>query len=269
MRSNTELSKRLDELEALSGSKAADMAERIKRLEDSSESWLNDMADKLVEKCKLKLLKSDPNLAAMNAKLADFATSLSIMETLVDKVKAENASLIIANKALKAQNETLTKKVSEVEQYSRVNNIELKGIPCTQGENCADIIKAIGAKISCPIVDTDLDIVHRVPVRAEGRTPNLIARFCSRSKKQEFLSKARKARLNTKDLNFSGTESYPVYANDHLTPENKRLFAKALALKKETEWKFLWTDNGRIKARQWDDSRVFRIETEADLSVFR
>lgn len=268
MRSNAEFSKRLDELEALSDSKAADMDERIKRLEDSSESWLNDMADKLVEKFKLKVLESDPNLAAMTAQLADFATSLSMMETLVEKVKAENASLIIANKALKTQNETLAKKVSEVEQYSRANNIELKGIPCTQGENCADIVKAIGAKISCPIVDTDLDIVHRVPVRAEGRTPNLIARFCSRSKKQEFLSKARKARLNTKDLNFSGTQC-PVFANDHLTPENKRLFAKALPLKKETEWKFPWTDNGRIKARQCDDSRVFRIETEADLAVFR
>lgn len=98
---------------------------------------------------------------------------------------------------------------------------------------------------------------------------NIIARFCSRDKKQEFLSKARKAKLHTNDLGFPGPHHYPLYVNDHLTVENKRLFAKALSLKREKGWAFLWTDNCHIKARQSNESRVYRIRTEADLSIFR
>lgn len=45
----------------------------------------------------------------------------------------------------------------------------------------------------------------------------------------------------------------PVFVNDHLTPEKKRLFAQALELKKAKDWKYLWTDNGIIKARKGDN----------------
>lgn len=73
---------------------------------------------------------------------------------------------------------------------------------------------------------------------------NIIAHFCSPDKKQEFLSKARKAKLHTNDLGFPGPHHYPLYVNDHLTVENKRLFAKALSLKREKGWAFF----GRIIA---------------------
>lgn len=60
----------------------------------------------------------------------------------------------------------------------------------------------------------------------------------------------------------------PVIVNEHLTFDNKKLFSKALALKKEHQWQFLWTDNCRIKARKSEDSKVFGIGTESDLRVF-
>lgn len=59
-----------------------------------------------------------------------------------------------------------------------------------------------------------------------------------------------------------------MYINDHLTPENKRLFAQALALKKEKEWQFLWVDNCKIKARKTQDSNVYRISGVSDLAIF-
>ncbi|KAG0421155.1 hypothetical protein HPB47_002917, partial [Ixodes persulcatus] len=61
---------------------------------------------------------------------------------------------------------------------------------------------AIGEKVECPVSPTDLDIVHRVPTK--NGQQNIIARFCSRDKKNEFVKKARKARLDTRALGFSG-----------------------------------------------------------------
>lgn len=105
-----------------------------------------------------------------------------------------------------------------------------------------------------------------MPSTANSKT--VIARFVSRTKKAEFIAKARKARLQTKDIRFHDAETKPVYINDHLTMENKQLFSKALALKKEHNWQFLWTADCLIKARKTEDSRVFRIRDETDLRVF-
>lgn len=112
-----------------------------------------------------------------------------------------------------------------------------------------------------------IDTAHRVPAKNKS---HIIARFCLRNKKAEFIKKARKAWLSTADIGFSqSTGPKPVYANDHLTPKRKRLFAQALALKIAQKWKHLCTDNCTIKARMADDSRVFRIACAEDLGIFR
>ncbi|KAH7960195.1 hypothetical protein HPB49_017618 [Dermacentor silvarum] len=187
------------------------------------------------------------------------------MNDLVESLRQDNASLIAENKALKAENAALSHKVAHMEQYSRINNIEIRGIPVTEGEDCAAIMQTIGDMIACKLAPSDLDIVHRVAT-VKGGAKNLLARFCSRSKKNEFVSKARKAKLCLEDIGLSGATNSPVYFNDHLTPENKALFSQALSLKKANNWKFLWTDNCQIKARRTTESKVFRITCKADLS---
>ncbi|XP_077491767.1 uncharacterized protein LOC144102349 [Amblyomma americanum] len=156
--------------------------------------------------------------------------------------------------------------MSELEQYSRINNVEVKGVPTTQGENCVAIIEEIGKKIECPVTTEDIDVAHPVPAKEDE---NIIVRFYSREKKTEFVKKAKKARITTSSIGFTAPIlDKSVYVNDHLTPENKRLFAKALALKKEKGWKFVWVDNCRIKARKTEDSRVYRISGVDDIAMF-
>ncbi|KAH7952956.1 hypothetical protein HPB49_002980 [Dermacentor silvarum] len=152
-----------------------------------------------------------------------------------------------------------------MEQYSWINNVEIRGIPVTKGEDCAAIMQTIGDKIACKLAPSDLDVVHRVATLKAG-AKNLLARFSSRTKKVEFVSKARKAKLCLEDISLSGAANSHVYINDHLTPENKALFSQALSLKKADNWKFLWTDNCQIKARRTTQSKVFHITCEADLS---
>ncbi|KAH6926310.1 hypothetical protein HPB50_016625 [Hyalomma asiaticum] len=196
----------------------------------------------------------------------EFQVSLAYLNETVEGLKSENEKLKTANSALTNQNAALEKRARELEQYSRKNNVELKGVPCTQGEGCVAVLQAVGNRIDCPVSKDDIDIAHRVPSASDAK--KLIARFTSRAKKAEFISKARKARLQTHDIGFRGAKSRPIYINDHLTQENKKLFAKALSLKKEKRWHFLWTDDCLIKARKNADSRVFRIRDEADLKIF-
>lgn len=245
----------------------AELAKRIEQLEAASAPNLDDLVEILFEKLKSKMQSSEPAEGAVQAELAELVSSVEMLNGIVEQTKAENARLVEANKALQARNEGLSKRVSELEQYSRLNNVELRGIPCTQGEQCDEIVKKVGSTIGCSVADSDIDVAHRVPTKSP-QNQNIIIRFCSRAKKQDFIAKARKAKLNTKDLGFAGAQNYPVFVNEHLTPDNKRLFAKALALKKEKGWQFLWTSNCHIKARQTENGRVFRIASDRDLAVF-
>lgn len=164
------------------------------------------------------------------------------------------------------RNNELEKKVADLEQYSRNNNVEIRGVPSTKGEDCAAIVELIGEVSECPVARSDLDTVHRVPAKSGDK--NIIVRFLCRDKKNDFLRKARKARLCANQIGFPDSLKTPVFVNEHLTADNKRLFAKALALKKQKSWQFLWTDNCHILARKTSDSRTYRISSESDLHVF-
>ncbi|KAH7938513.1 hypothetical protein HPB49_024749 [Dermacentor silvarum] len=192
--------------------------------------------------------------------------SLKFLNDLVEKLHSCKASLVAENKALKSENCSLSRRVSELDQYSRINNIEIRGIPCIQGEDCVAVLETTGRKIGCPVTSTDLDVVHRVSTKDKGNK-NLIARFGSRTNKNDFISKARKERLCLSDIGRYDS-NFPIFVNDHLTPQNKALFSKALALKKANNWKHLWTDNCQIKARKTNESRICRIADESDLSLF-
>lgn len=195
--------------------------------------------------------------------------SLAMFNSLYEEMKAQQEGLTKENKELTRSNQQLTKRMAELEQYSRINNVEIKGVPQTKGEDCSDIVKEIGEKIGCSVDSNDIDVVHRVPAK-QGQ--NIIVRFCSRTKKADFADKAKKARLTIGAIGFraqgAARNDEPVFVNDHLTPESKRLFAQALALKKEKQWKFLWVNNCKIKARKTEDSRVHIISGVSDLAVF-
>ncbi|XP_037561336.1 uncharacterized protein LOC119440506 [Dermacentor silvarum] len=191
---------------------------------------------------------------------------MGMIIALYESMKAQNESLTKENKSLKDGNELLSKRLSALEQYSRLNNLEIKGVPATQGENCLAVVHAIGDRIGCPIVESDIDAVHRVHAKKDT---NIIARFGSRVKRSEFAAKAGKARLTTSAIGFAQSSNKPIFINDHLTPDNKRLFAQALEIKRGKGWKYLWTDNCVIKARKSDSSRVYRITGVMDLVIIQ
>lgn len=243
----------------------AELAKRIEDLEAKFDSRLTKLVDRIVGDVTTKLRETGFDLGALNSEVKGMNAGLKMLNDIVETVRTQQQELCSTNKALKNENETLKKKVADLEQYTRMNNVEIKGVPSSQGEDCVAIVQSIGNKIDCPVSGTDLDVVHRVP--AKSGQQNIVACFYSREQKNEFVRKARKARLNTRALGFSGEGTHAVFVNDHLSPDNKKLFAKALVLKKEKQWAFLWTDNCQIKARKSTDTRVFRIKSEIDLSI--
>lgn len=220
--------------------------------------------------------------------MEELKKSLDFINNEFEALKLQNTALVATNKKLVESKDVLVRKVAALEQYSRANNLEIRGVPVTQGEECVEIVKQLGDAIGCVVQTEDIDTAHRVPTHNASHK-NIIVRFCSRDKRTEFISNARKSRpttaclgvlceaskqttANSEGQNASQNEQtstvQPIYVNEHLTPENKILFGKALKLKKQNKWMFLWTEHCVIKARKALDSRVHRITCDQDLRVF-
>lgn len=153
--------------------------------------------------------------------------------------------------------------MTQLKQFTRKQNIEIKGIPQEPNESLVEIIQRIGDKVEARLEPSDIDVVHRVPTREPAKT-NIIVRFGSRSARDKLLQAARKKRLTTSDIGFA--ETCPIYVNEHLCPEYKALLGMAIAKKKEKKWKFVWVAESKILARKTENSSVVHIATRADLA---
>ncbi|KAH7985200.1 hypothetical protein HPB49_026553 [Dermacentor silvarum] len=217
------------------------------------------------------------NVATLGENVKDVKTSIQFMsdkfdtiQTSLSEVCAELRNLQREHTTLKKENAELKKELAdtradliELKQYSRQNNIEIKGLPHDPSERPEAIIQVLGEKLGTKIETAEIDVVHRVPTKEKGKT-NVIVRFVSRSSRNKVLQAAKKKRLTTADFGFEGTNA--VYINEHLCLENKILLGKATQLRKEKQWKFSWVSQGKILVRKTETSSVIHISRESDLA---
>lgn len=198
-----------------------------------------------------------------------FSTQFDAMAKRSAKIEKENAALKKENLHLDAECKKLNEVVisleirtTSLEQYSRNRNIEIKGVPAIDDENLPNMLRMLGDAVGEPISETDVDVSHRVPRRDQG-CPNVVVQFHSRAKRDAVIEKARKKRVCASDFGFS--EPSPVFVNEHLCPTLKKLLGQVVARKKQQNWKYAWTKDGKIFARKTDTSRTLRVTCEQDL----
>lgn len=120
----------------------------------------------------------------------------------------------------------------------------------------------MGELIKEEVSEADIDICHRVPTARHDQA-NIIVRFVRRTKRNAFLSKAKKAKIDTTALGFQ--LSSKVFVNEHLTRYGKRLLGAAVERKKELRWRFVWTAGGKVFVRKDENSPVVRIASLEDV----
>lgn len=215
--------------------------------------------------------KFDDHKANVVSELQDIKQSLSFInekfeefKSTVEDMKREQQTLKTENNDLRAALESAKTEIVELKQYSRQQNIEIKGLPLRTDEKLADALMQFGKTRGVPISSSDIDVIHRVPGK-DKKNPNVIVRLTSRSVRSRILHAVKKISLSPVDFGYEGTDT--VYINEHLCPEYKVLLGKAIARKREKGWKFTWVTNGKILARKAENSNVIQIRSEADLAL--
>lgn len=195
--------------------------------------------------------------------VAAFGKRINTLEKRLEKVENLETEVTYLRKEVRIFADELNKR----DQWARLQNLEIKGIPHRNDENLMNIIKKISNVNNINISESDVEFVTRVATNGNrpDMTKPIILKLTNRSLKNQFLQavKARKG-LTTADIGFAGTPKN-IYVNDHLTKVNKNLFFRARVLAKERGFQYVWLKNCLIFARRNSTSPPIIISKEEDL----
>lgn len=222
----------------------------------------------------LKTMKSDiEDLKLMKPDVADMKVSVEFMqnsvETLTTKISDVNQEVqgLLKTKdevrVLQQRFDQLESDIREMEQRSRINNIEIKGVPLSQSENLFEIVAKIGSHIGCSITKEQINYIARIPMRNDKQNKTILVSVHNRYIKEDFVAAAKKCTTAPADLGLRGDKR--IFVNDHLTVDNKMLLNKAKALAKERGFAYIWVKGCKIFARKSPTSNVLAIKSESDL----
>lgn len=188
-------------------------------------------------------------------------------------------------KQLRLQNEEkdqriveLERRVDELEQYTRINDVVITGIkikPRSYARAVADadnggepsqlethsVEQQVASYLQNRGIEMDLEQIeacHPLPTRSL-RPPAVIMRFVNRKNKVALLKQWRK---------LKGTD---VFINEHLTRRNADIARKARQLKKQGKIQHTWVSNCKIFIKlngTPEDAKVFVVKNLQDLDKF-
>lgn len=190
-------------------------------------------------------------------KISEMEQRIVVMETIKEQVNQFRDRL-----------DKLEEEYDTKDQWSRLNNAEIKGLPQVNNENLFEIIARIGAIINYPITKTQINFVTRVPARDKDRAKPIIVSFLSRYVKEDFVAAARyvlkTSPITASQFGLSGNQR--IFINDHLTMKNKILLSKVKKMASETGFQYVWVKHAKIHARKMDTSPVLFVKSEKDLT---
>lgn len=115
---------------------------------------------------------------------------MDAMAKVLNELKEEQnkvSQLVEENTKLKENVSELEKRVLNLEQRSRLSNIEITGVPVAHKES-TDAPMKIGEKIGMAILPNDIIISHRVLTRKTGQPANIVCQLRDRRLKGSWMT---------------------------------------------------------------------------------
>lgn len=229
-----------------------------KKIEKAMEKVMNKFRTSIRKEMREQFGEMEKSLNFQGEKMEEFLIKMDRMTENQLKLEKENEELKMELKSVKMV-------VEELEQYTRNKNIQIDGIPEEKDENLKQLMIDIGKKIQVEIEEKEIDAIHRIPstIKNKNALP-IVVQFTTRQLRETIMTKVRKTKITTKDLNKGG-EIKPIFINEHLTKTKKQIMFEARKIKFEKAYKFLWSRNGKVLIRKDENSRVFELKTFDDL----
>lgn len=207
----------------------------------------------------------EKGLNFQSGQIADVLKSFGDMNTTFAKMQSRQEEILKENQMLKNTVKKLEGKVLDLEQKALDHNLEVTGIPETMSDE-SKIMEALCSVAEVTVPRRSSYTMKRSLVGPPGKPKAIIMSFESKYERDLILKACKKSKPKALDLTKNAADIHPVYVNEQLTPHRKELFFKAMQIKREKKYTFLWVQEGRILLKKNESSRVLRIESLEDMN---
>ena len=212
-------------------------------------------------------------LKLIDEKVTVLMEKISLLTDDVNRLKSENTKL----KADVAQYES---RIDQLEEYTRIDNLIIKGIPedystavkgfVTSSESgtvvnrenpdttLASVLQFCQSTLQIDVTAADISVTHRLPKNLNDKYQPIIVRFTNRRARNLVYA----SRQRLKSIHST---TGPVYINEQLTRKNDRLVASCRRLWKNGKIAGTWTWNGLvyIKHLSPNGGRTLKVTDES------
>lgn len=174
---------------------------------------ISRMSTDLAEKLDAHKTTTDNRLVRLTEDISHTNNNLTAMEQRLSRLEAMSNNNLTAS----SPNDSKTK------QEALRQNICVHGIPYCENEDLNKIIAAVTLALNVNVTVNDITNSYRTK-GTEGRPGLIVIRFATFNTKLNIMSASKAKKLTLADLGMnSGTESSPIYINNHLIPHYAQL----------------------------------------------
>ena len=215
---------------------------RLKKQSDH----LNDLFSKFLRSTKVDLDEIKQSQGFLSAKFDDLAISVNELRVENESLRSRNAQLTEQVKNLDLKTHVSENEIEDLKQYIRRDMLEIQGIPVTEDENTNTIIHNVVKLVdnSMAFEQNEICISHRLPSR-RGLIPPIIVKFVRRDVRDKIY-KSRRSLISKTSADLGYHEQSRIFINESLTYQARQLLKSVKAFKREKNYRYVWTNNGKV-----------------------
>ena len=148
-------------------------------------------------------------------------------------------------------------------QYARRGCLEITGIPVVPNDSPALLVKEMSEIMGVNLNENDISIAHRLPPTKKVKD-RLIVEFTRREKREEIYSNLQLCEPEYAVVSHKAQ----FHVNESLTPYRKQLLGRILQFKRDHNYKFILTANGKIMLKKTESSTTQCFVTHGEFEEF-
>lgn len=184
------------------------------------------------------------------------------IRTTIENQELLNQSLRKMQKENKAYRVEVAELKDRIESLERANldaTLNLYPVVEAKDMDLDVLIKKIGGKIGMKIEDKDIIDKFRRRQRKNGKPGDIVIKCANKGIRDKLIIGIKKHKLSNEDIGYK-CELKRIYANEELTRNGKDIYYKALKVKYEKKFKFLWVKGGMTYIKKDETSRAIRLD---------
>lgn len=185
------------------------------------------------------------------------------MKKAIDNQELLNKSLVKAlkeNKEQKKEISVLKDRVEYLERCNLENTFNIYPVFKTGSQDVKGIVYKIGGKINVNLDESNIVSAYRRPDKKNGKPGEIVVKCLNKGLRDQIVDAAKKKGLTHKDIGIKCNIDR-IYINEELTNSGKDIYYRALKLKYELKWKYIWVKYGKIYAKKNDGDQAVRLDT--------